>query len=188
VLPQDPPKTSHLSIFSFLLIVSISLIKCHVELSSKQVCGLLLPQPLWSNNIILYFLGLKNLLDNSEPQVRLHAVIALGKIGGSSTIPLLQSMLSDQEPNVRWDASIALAKQKDSSGRSILLDLLDRKYLNSFPNIDEKEKVQVMLVAISVAHFIQNQELKSRLEDINSNDNNLKIREAARIALGKFII
>ena len=53
----------------------------------------------------------KNLLDNSEPQVRLHAVIALGKIGGSSTIPLLQSMLSDQEPNVRWDASIAL-KQK----------------------------------------------------------------------------
>ena len=131
---------------------------------------------------------LKNLLDNSEPQVRLHAVIALGKIGGSSTIPLLKSMLSDQEPNVRWDASIALAKQKDSSGRSILLDLLDRKYLNSFPNIDEKEKVQVMLVAISVAHFIQNQELKSRLEDINSNDKNLKIREAARIALGKFII
>ena len=131
---------------------------------------------------------LKNLLDNSEPQVRLHAVIALGKIGGSSTIPLLQSMLSDQEPNVRWDASIALAKQKDSSGRSILLDLLDRKYLNSFPNIDEKEKVQVMLVAISVAHFIQNQELKSRLEDINSSENNLKIREAARIALGKFII
>ena len=57
-----------------------------------------------------------------------------------------------------------------------------------FPNIDEKEKVQVMLVAISVAHFIQNQELKSRLEDINSSENNLKIREAARIALGKFII
>ena len=131
---------------------------------------------------------LKNLLDNSEPQVRLHAVIALGKIGGSPTIPLLKKMLSDQEPNVRWDASIALAKQKDSSGRSILLDLLDRKYLNSFPNIDEKEKVQVMLVAISVAHFIQNQELKSRLEDINSSENNLKIREAARIALGKFII
>ena len=131
---------------------------------------------------------LKNLLDNSEPQVRLHAVIALGKIGGSPTIPLLKNMLSDQEPNVRWDASIALAKQKDSSGRSILLDLLDRKYLNSFPNIDEKEKVQVMLVAISVAHFIQNQELKSRLEDINSSENNLKIREAARIALGKFII
>ena len=131
---------------------------------------------------------LEKLLDNSEPQIRLHAVIALGKIGDPSTAPLLKKMLSDSEPNVRWDASIALAKQKDSSGRSILLDLLDRKYLNSFPNIDEKEKVQVILVAISVAHFIQNQELKTVLVDIKENDQNLKIREAARIALNKFII
>mgnify|MGYP001502920766 FL=1 len=131
---------------------------------------------------------LKNLLDYSEPQIRLHAVIALGKIGGPLTIPYLKKMLSDSEPNVRWDASIALAKQKDSSGRSILLDLLDRKYLNSFPNIDEKEKVQVILVAISVSHFIQNQELKAVLENIKENDENLKIREAARIAVNKFII
>ena len=131
---------------------------------------------------------LRELLDNSEPQIRLHAVIALGKIGEPSTAPLLKKMLSDSEPNVRWDASIALAKQKDSSGRSILLDLLDRKYLNSFPNIDEKEKVQVILVAISVAHFIQNQELKTVLVNIRENDENLKIREAARIALNKFII
>jgi len=127
-------------------------------------------------------------LDYSEPQIRLHAVIALGKIGGPLTIPYLKKMLSDSEPNVRWDASIALAKQKDSSGRSILLDLLDRKYLNSFPNIDEKEKVQVILVAISVSHFIQNQELKAVLENIKENDENLKIREAARIAVNKFII
>ena len=131
---------------------------------------------------------LEKLLNNSEPQIRLHAVIALGKIGEPSTVPILKKMLSDSEPNVRWDASIALAKQKDSSGRSILLDLLDRKYLNSFPNIDEKEKVQVILVAISVAHFIQNQELKTVLVNIRENDENLKIREAARIALNKFII
>ena len=131
---------------------------------------------------------LKGLLDNPEPQIRLHAVIALGKIGSLSTAPDLRKMLSDPEPNVRWDASIALAKQKDSSGRSILIDLLDRKYLNSFPNIDEKEKVQVILVAISVSHFIQNQELKTVLSNIRDNDDNLKIREAARIALDKFVI
>ena len=131
---------------------------------------------------------LKKLLGHPEPQIRLHSVIALGKIGGPSIVPHLKKMLSDSEPNVRWDASIALAKQKDSSGRSILLDLLDRKYLNSFPNIDEKEKVQVILVAISVSHFIQNQELKAVLENIKENDENLKIREAARIAVNKFII
>ena len=131
---------------------------------------------------------LKGLLDNPEPQIRLHAVIALGKIGSPSTASDLRKMLSDPEPNVRWDASIALAKQKDSSGRSILIDLLDRKYLNSFPNIDEKEKVQVILVAISVSHFVQNQELKTVLSNIRDNDDNLKIREAARIALDKFVI
>ena len=129
---------------------------------------------------------LKKILSDSDPQVRLHGVIALGKIGGQSSIDPLRKMLTDIEPNIRWDAAIGLAKQKNSSGRSILLDLLDRKYLNSFPNVDEKEKVQVILVTISVSHFVQNQELK--LERLMNEDLNLKIREAARIALEKFII
>ena len=131
---------------------------------------------------------LTELLDEPDPQVRLHSVIALGKIGGQAVIPYLKKMLADIEPNVRWDAAIGLAKQKDSSARTILLDLLDRKYLNSFPNIDEKEKVQVILVVMSVSHFIQNQELKSKLEFLKNEDSNLKIREAARIALEKYII
>ena len=131
---------------------------------------------------------LKKILSDSDPQVRLHGVIALGKIGGQSSIDPLRKMLTDIEPNIRWDAAIGLAKQKDSSGRSILLDLLDRKYLNSFPNVDEKEKVQVILVTISVSHFVQNQELKLKLERLMNEDLNLKIREAARIALEKFII
>ncbi len=131
---------------------------------------------------------LKKILSDSDPQVRLHGVIALGKIGGQSSIDPLRKMLTDIEPNIRWDAAIGLAKQKNSSGRSILLDLLDRKYLNSFPNVDEKEKVQVILVTISVSHFVQNQELKLKLERLMNEDLNLKIREAARIALEKFII
>ena len=131
---------------------------------------------------------LKKILSDPDPQVRLHGVIALGKIGGQSSIDPLRKMLTDIEPNIRWDAAIGLAKQKNSSGRSILLDLLDRKYLNSFPNVDEKEKVQVILVTISVSHFVQNQELKLKLERLMNEDLNLKIREAARIALEKFII
>ena len=131
---------------------------------------------------------LKKILSDSDPQVRLHGVIALGKIGGQASIDPLRKMLTDIEPNIRWDAAIGLAKQKDSSGRSILLDLLDRKYLNSFPNVDEKEKVQVILVTISVSHFVQNQELKLKLERLMNEDLNLKIREAARIALEKYII
>ena len=63
---------------------------------------------------------------------------------------------------------------------------MDRNYLDSFPNIDEIEQVQAMMVAIQVAPFIQDLELKSSLEKLRDSDSNLKIREAARIALTQF--
>ena len=129
---------------------------------------------------------LTELLNHGEAKVRLQAVISLGKIGDVSTIPVLKEMMADPEANVRWDAAIALAKQKDASGQRILLDLMDRNYLDSFPNIDEIEQVQAMMVAIQVAPFIQDLELKRSLEKLRDSDSNLKIREAARIALTQF--
>ena len=43
-----------------------------------------------------------------------------------------------------------------------------------------------MMVAIQVAPFIQDLELKRSLEILRDSDSNLKIREAARIALTQF--
>jgi len=63
---------------------------------------------------------------------------------------------------------------------------MDRNYLDSFPNIDEIEQVQAMMVAIQVAPFIQDLELKRSLEKLRDSESNLKIREAARIALTQF--
>jgi hypothetical protein len=63
---------------------------------------------------------------------------------------------------------------------------LDRNYLDSFPNIDEIEQVQAMMVAIQVAPFIQDLELKTSLVHLKQNDPNLKIREAARKTLTQF--
>ena len=126
------------------------------------------------------------LLDHDVPNVRLQAVISLGKINNPEAIPSLKRMMEDPEANVRWDAAIALAKQKDNSGQRILLDLMDRNYLDSFPNIDEIEQVQAMMVAIKVSHFIKNIALKESLEKLRENDPNLKIREAARTALVNF--
>ena len=102
-----------------------------------------------------------------DPQVRLQAVIALGKIDDPNSTLALERMLADIEPNVRWDAAIALAKQKNSSGRRIILDLLDRKYLDSFSNIDKIEQVQAMMVAINVASLIQDSDLKQSLLELN---------------------
>ncbi|MDP7565322.1 MAG: HEAT repeat domain-containing protein [Candidatus Marinimicrobia bacterium] len=127
-----------------------------------------------------------NILDHGEAKVRLQAVISLGKIGDKSSISNLKEMMADSEVNVRWDAAIALAKLGDPSGQRILLDLLDRNYLDSFPNIDEIEQVQAMMVAIQVAPFIQDLELKISLVHLKQNDPNLKIREAARKTLTQF--
>ena len=126
------------------------------------------------------------LLDSADPQIRLQAVIALGKISDPSSISQLTKMLKDLEPNVRWDAAIALAKQKNASGKRILLDLLDRKYLDSFPNIDEIEQVQVLMVVINIVPMIQDADFRVSLEKLLESDSNLKVREAARNALLNF--
>ena len=126
------------------------------------------------------------LLDSASPQIRLQAVIALGKIGDPNAIPELKRMLMDLEPNVKWDAAIALAKQKDGSGKRILLDLLDRKYLDSFPNIDEIEQVQVLMVVINIVPLLNDSDFKDPLTQLKNNDSNLKVREAARKALLNF--
>jgi HEAT repeat protein len=110
----------------------------------------------------------------------------LGKIGDKSSVSFLKKMMADSEVNVRWDAAVALAKLENASGKRILLDLLNRNYLDSFPNIDEIEQVQAMLVAIQVAPFIQDMELKKSLAQLKKDDPNLKIREAARKALTQF--
>ena len=126
------------------------------------------------------------LLDSADPQIRLQAVSALGKISDPSSIYQLTKMLKDLEPNVRWDAAIALAKQKNASGKRILLDLLDRKYLDSFPNIDEIEQVQVLMVVINIVPMIQDADFRVSLEKLLESDSNLKVREAARNALLNF--
>mgnify|MGYP001159614018 CR=1 FL=1 len=126
------------------------------------------------------------LLDNGSPQIRLQAVIALGKIRDPNSISELKKMLLDLEPNVKWDAAIALAKQRDASGKRILLDLLDRKYLDSFPNIDKIEQVQVLMVVINIVPFLDDSDFKEPLAQLKNSDSNLKVREAARKALLNF--
>lgn len=126
------------------------------------------------------------LKDHNNSQVRLQLVIALGHIGTEAVLPILREKLQDIEPNIRWDAAIALTKLRDPSGRRILLDLLDRTYLNSFPNVDQVEQILAILVAIEVAWLIGDSEIKQALEILQDNDPNYKIRGAARLALEKF--
>ena len=141
----------------------------------------------------IYSLGLINsptsleqllhMFEHESARVRHQAVVALGNYDEDQVQTVLKQALHDPEPNVRWDAAIALAKQKDDSGRRILLDLMDRKYLDSFPNIDAVEQNQAILASIRASRDILDDELRQVLLDLMENDLNMKVRQAARNTL-----
>ena len=87
--------------------------------------------------------------------------------------------MEDEEPNIQWDAAIALAKMGDTSGAFIIANLLDRNYLNSFPEVDETEKTQAIMVAIEIASMIKTKSLEPKLVTLAESEENLKIRDAA---------
>ena len=142
---------------------------------------------------VIYSLGFINsptsleqlllMFEHESARVRHQVVVALGNYDGDQVQIILKQALHDPEPNVRWDAAIALAKQKDDSGRRILLDLMDRKYLDSFPNIDAVEQNQAIVAAIRVSRNILDGELRKVLMDLMENDLNMKVRQAARNTL-----
>ena len=113
------------------------------------------------------------------PDERLAATISLGLVGDSKSIPLLQKLLDDEEPNIRWDAAIALAKMGDTSGAYIIANLLDRNYLNAFPEVDEVEKNQALMIAIKVSSQFKDDRFVTNLVGLAKSDVNLKIRDAA---------
>ena len=113
------------------------------------------------------------------PDERLAATISLGLVGDSKSIPLLQKLLDDEEPNIRWDAAIALAKMGDTSGAYIIANLLDRNYLNAFPEVDEVEKNQALMIAIKVSSQLKDDRFVTNLVGLAESDINLKIRDAA---------
>ena len=126
---------------------------------------------------------LLNFYDHSSARVRHQLSVALGSYNNDQSRNILYKLLNDIEPNVRWDAAISLAKQNDNKGRRIILDLMDRKYLDSFPNIDPIEQSQAMMTAIAVSKKILDDEIKEVLVDLMENDINMKIRQSARNVL-----
>ncbi len=130
-----------------------------------------------SNTATAHLLDLASKTD--YPDERLATTISLGLIGDDKSIPLLQESLEDEEPNIQWDAAIALAKMGDTSGAFIIANLLDRNYLNAFPEVDEIEKTQAIMVAIEIASMIKTKSLEPKLVTLAESEENLKIRDAA---------
>jgi len=121
--------------------------------------------------------------DHPSALVRNRAAIALGAMSADDSFTGLRSLLSDPEPNVRWNAAVSLAKHGDPSGRSVLLNLLDRSYLARFEGVDRYESEPAMMVAIQAAAMLDDSELDEVLRVLSDTDENLKLRDLAKKAL-----
>jgi hypothetical protein len=124
--------------------------------------------------------SLSQVISKSEiVEERLASTIALGKIGSKASIPTLKLLLDDPEANIRWDAAIALGKMGDKSGANIIVQLLDRDFFTSYPEVDEQEKIQAILVAINMAAMLPDSQFENQLVKLASSEPNLMIRDAA---------
>ena len=125
----------------------------------------------------------KSELDN---QIRLASVISLGILKDKSSIDVLVKLLDDEEANIRWDAAISLAKIGDNSGYLILNNLIDRKYYDSFDQVDENEVNNAILTVLALISDKSNQIFEKNIRKLAKSDKNLKIREFAMKIVGEY--
>ena len=136
---------------------------------------------------------LKDVILNSKfDSERLSAIISLGVIGNKKYRKVLVQMLDYEEPNIRWDAAIALAKMGDKSGINIIINLLDRKYYESYPSmadgsgVDYDESDNSIYTAIAISQILVDSRFKEKLIYLAENDKNIKIREFALKTLNEY--
>ncbi len=126
---------------------------------------------------------LRKYLDHPMDRIRSAAVVSLGNIGDVRSGKFLKKSLFDPEPNVQWGAAISLALMGDGSGKSILRQLLDRKYLSGFREVDPQEQRHLLLAAIDAAAKLNEPELEARIETLAQTDKDMGIRSAAMAVL-----
>ncbi|MBZ0165526.1 MAG: HEAT repeat domain-containing protein [Candidatus Omnitrophica bacterium] len=127
--------------------------------------------------------ALHGFLEHGNARVRSIAAVSLGHLQNSASIPFLKKGLQDPEPNVQWGSAVSLAKMGDLSGKPILLKLLSRDYLDQFKEVDQLEQNDLIIAAINAGGRPKDPELKTRIQELATQDKNMNVRAAALKAL-----
>jgi HEAT repeat protein len=123
------------------------------------------------------------LLGSEDAGLRKSAAHALGAFPGPEGQEALVRALEDATEDVRWNAAIALARQGDARGAHVLLQMLDRNHLATVEGLQPDQREEAMLEAVAAAAVLSDPELRGALEGLAQGDPDLKVREAARLAL-----
>lgn len=121
-----------------------------------------------------------------RPETAMVAATALSVLatpGDPAAIGALKSILFAQEGEVAWSAAMGLARLGDSSGRTVLMDMLDRAFWESgerYQKVDESGKIlrypmppqrieALLIAAIDAASHLQDQALWDAIETLKSD-------------------
>lgn len=117
--------------------------------------------------------------------LRKTAVHALGRFAeGDEVREVLAGALRDPAVDVRWNAAVALSRVRDERALPVLRQLLSREQLAAVPDITPPQIESALLQGVAAAAALGAPELRDALERLRTDDPSLKVREAARIALG----
>ena len=127
---------------------------------------------------------LVRLATHADAGLRKAAVHALGSFDTPEARAALARALEDPVPDVRWNAALVLARRKEPAAAPVVAHMLDRAHLASVPDLTPDQADDVVLQAIAAAAVLGDPSLRPPLERLKDADPNLKVREAARVALG----
>lgn len=124
-------------------------------------------------------------LKDSDSSVRSVAAYGMGLLPGTPDLGDLRMLLQDTVDEVRWNAALALGRKGDPAGKGILIELLDRKYLDKHPSMDPEEKSSTILNAMRALKFLKVNDLDDRFRAMAEKDSDPRVREAARAWLAE---
>jgi len=129
-------------------------------------------------------------LYGSEDQgIRKMVVYALGALPGDAQLATLRIALQDPAPDVRWDAAIALARKGHHEGVPVLLQMLDRQYVEQTVRRDVRQDedrdpiAEVMISGLRAVATLKDDALKPAVTTLSRQDRSMKVRQAALEAL-----
>jgi len=120
----------------------------------------------------------QGLLD-PDPAVRSVCAFGLGSLSGPGGNIELTDLLKDPVPEVRWNAALALARRGNESGKAVLIQLLDRHYLDEFPRLTSADKAELMLNALRGFKHLKTDGLDQIIRSIAETDPDPRVRSAA---------
>jgi HEAT repeat protein len=118
-------------------------------------------------------------LESTDSGIRIISAYVLGALGDQRSIPPLQAHLEDAEPEVRWNSAIALTRLNNDAGTAVLMDLMQRDYLNGFKNLSEERKEELMINSIKASAKLGKPELDEQIKKLSQSDPNPRVRDAA---------